>query len=164
MKHKSPSGSTGAQPGAAGSPGLTIGRLANAAQVGVETIRYYQRRELLPVPAAAGVRRYPHAVLQRIHFIRRSQSLGFSLEEIRELLRLEEGGSRREIRRIASARLENVRDKLAALQKMEGVLAHLVEECASSGAHTPCPIITALASEVDLPVGGLSSSIAPHGS
>lgn len=131
------------------SPGLTIGRLAEAAEVGVETIRYYQRRRLLPIPPAVGVRRYPVTVLRRVRFIRRSQALGFSLEEIRELLRLEEGGSRKEVRRIAGDRLTSVRDKLAALQKMEHVLAHLVAECESSGAQAPCPIIGALAAETD---------------
>lgn len=131
--------------------GLTIGRLAEAADVGVETIRYYQRRRLLPVPPAVGVRRYPPAVLRRIQFIRRSQALGFSLEEIRELLRLEEGGSRSEVRRIARDRLASVRDKLAALHKMEHVLAHLVAECESSAAQAPCPIIGALAAEAEGP-------------
>lgn len=129
--------------------GMTIGRLAEAAEVGVETIRYYQRRRLLPIPSAAGVRRYPPVVLRRVRFIRRSQALGFSLEEIRELLRLEEGGSRKEIRRIADVRLASVRDKLVALQRMEHVLAHLVAECESSGPHTPCPIIGALAAEAE---------------
>lgn len=129
--------------------GLTIGRLAEAADVGVETIRYYQRRRLLPVPPAVGVRRYPKEVLRQVRFIRRSQALGFSLEEIRELLRLEEGGSRREVRRIAGDRLASVRDKLAALHKMEHVLAHLVAKCEASGAQAPCPIIGALTAEAE---------------
>ena len=144
--------------GSAAAAGMTIGRLAEAAEVGVETLRYYQRRRLLPVPSAAGVRRYPADVLRRVRFIRRSQALGFSLEEIRELLRLEEGGSRKEIRRIADVRLASVRDKLVALQKMEHVLAHLVAECASSGPHAPCPIIGALAAEAEGHKGDQSPS------
>ena len=135
--------------GSGHSADLTIGRLAAAADVGVETIRYYQRRRLLPIPPAVGVRRYPKEVLRRVRFIRQSQALGFSLEEIRELLRLEEGGSRKDVRRIARDRLANVRDKLAALQKMENVLAHLVAECEASGAQAPCPIIGALAAEAE---------------
>ena len=80
----------------------TIGGLARAAEVGVETVRYYQRRRLLAVPhSGGGIRRYPTAMVERIRFIKRSQNLGFSLEEIRELLRLEAGGSRTSIRRIA---------------------------------------------------------------
>jgi DNA-binding transcriptional MerR regulator len=89
---------------------VTIGKLARAAEVGVETVRYYQRRRLLAVPqSAGGVRRYPLAAIDRIRFIKRSQDLGFSLEEIRELLRLERGGSRSAIRKIAGDRLANIR-------------------------------------------------------
>lgn len=131
------------------SSGLSIGRLTRAAEVGVETIRYYQRRQLLPIPQAVGMRRYSVDVLRRVQFIRRSQALGFTLEEIRELLRLEDGGSRKEVRRIAGARLASVREKLGALQKMEHVLAHLVIECESSGPQAPCPIIGALAAEAE---------------
>ncbi|MDE2252040.1 MAG: MerR family DNA-binding protein [Gammaproteobacteria bacterium] len=125
---------------------MTIGRLAAAARVGVETIRYYQRRQLLPVPAAAGVRRYSSGVLHRVQFIKHAQALGFALVEIRELLRLEDGGTRAEVRQIAGARLKNVRDKLAALQRMERVLGHLLADCEASGPQAPCPIIGALAS------------------
>jgi DNA-binding transcriptional MerR regulator len=70
---------------------VTIGRLGRAAEVGVETVRYYQRRRLLAVPhSGGGVRRYPIATIDRIRFIKRSQDLGFSLEEIRELMCLEQ--------------------------------------------------------------------------
>lgn len=126
---------------------MTIGRLAAAADVGVETIRYYQRRQLLPVPPKAGVRRYSTGVLERIRFIRRSQTLGFTLEEIRELLRLEDIDARVQVRRIARARLAGVREKLAALQAMERVLEHLLMECESTSPYKPCPIIAALNSE-----------------
>lgn len=146
MIRKSNSPTAQAPPAVLGkSIGLTIGRLAEAADVGVETIRYYQRRRLLPIPPSVGVRQYPVEILRRLRFIRRSQALGFSLEEIRELLRLEEGGTRKEVRRIAGDRLASVRDKLVALQKMECVLAHLMAECETSGARAPCPIIGALA-------------------
>lgn len=126
--------------------GVTIGKLARAAQVGVETVRYYQRRHLLAVPHSArgGVRRYPSEMVDRIRFIKRSQSLGFSLDEIRELLRLEEGGSRSAIRKIAATRLTNIRDKLAALKRMESALADLLRECEHANSVAPCPIITAL--------------------
>jgi Hg(II)-responsive transcriptional regulator len=125
---------------------VTIGRLADAAQVGIETIRYYQRRQLLPVPSSlrGGIRRYPAALAERIRFIKRSQYLGFSLEEIRDLMRLEEGGSRAEIRRIAGSRLSNIRDKIADLRRMEHVLSDLVRECEHSRSAGPCPIIAAL--------------------
>lgn len=124
---------------------VTIGGLAHAAAVGVETIRYYQRRRLLAVPpSSGGVRRYSTAMVDRIRFIKRSQNLGFSLEEIRELLRLEKGGARGAIRKIAGARLIVIRDKIAALGQMERVLAALLSECDRTNGATPCPIIAAL--------------------
>lgn len=127
---------------------VTIGKLARAAEVGVETVRYYQRRRLLAVPpSAGGVRRYPVATIDRIRFIRRSQDLGFSLEEIRELLRLEQGGSRSAIRKIAGDRLANIRGKIAALGQMERVLSELVGQCEHTIAAAPCPIIAALSTD-----------------
>ncbi len=124
---------------------MTIGRLARAAEVGVETVRYYQRRHLLAVPhSASGVRRYPTTMVDRIRFIKRSQNLGFTLDEIRELLRLEQGGSRNAIRKIAGARLANIREKIVALEQMERVLSELLCECEHTATATPCPIIAAL--------------------
>ena len=135
---------------------VTIGKLARAAEVGVETVRYYQRRRLLAVPqSAGGVRRYPVATVDRIRFIKRSQDLGFSLEEVRELLRLEQGGSRSAIRKIAGNRLANIREKIAALGQMERVLSELLGQCEHTVAAAPCPIIAALSTErVAAPIGG----------
>jgi Hg(II)-responsive transcriptional regulator len=128
------------------SSSLTIGRLANAANVGVETIRYYQQRGLLPVPSASGAfRYYPTELIDRIHFVKRAQELGFSLDEITELLRLEDGTDRRSIRRIASERLAQTERKLADLRRMQKVLSHLVAECEHARADLPCPIIATLA-------------------
>jgi DNA-binding transcriptional MerR regulator len=127
---------------------VTIGGLARAAEVGVETIRYYQRRRLLAVPHSAGrVRRYPTAVIDRIRFIKRSQNLGFTLDEIRELLRLEQGGSRNAIRKIAGDRLTNIREKIVALEQMERVLSALLCECEHTATAAPCPIIAALSTD-----------------
>lgn len=127
---------------------VTIGRLARAAEVGVETVRYYQRRRLLAVPhSAGGVRRYPVAVIDRIRFIKRSQNLGFTLDEIRELLRLEQGGSRNAIRKIAGDRLANIREKIVALEQMERVLSELLRECELTATAAPCPIIAALSTD-----------------
>ena len=124
---------------------LTIGSLARAAEVGVETVRYYQRRNLLAVPhRTGGVRRYPPAMIDRIRFIRRAQSLGFMLDEIRELLRLERGGSRGAIRSIAGVRLTGIREKIAMLQQMEKLLSELLCECEHTTTAAPCPIIAAL--------------------
>ena len=121
---------------------LTIGRLARAADVGVETIRYYQDRKLLPVPASDGAfRYYPMSLVERIRFIKRAQELGFSLEEVRELLQLEDGTDRRSIRRVAADRLSQIEAKLADLKRMQRVLKDLLTECEHTTAQLPCPII-----------------------
>ena len=126
---------------------LTIGHLARAAGVGVETIRYYQQRGLLPVPEAEGsYRRYPVQLGDRIRFVKRAQELGFSLDEVAELLQLEDGTNRRAIRRIANERLAQIQIKLNDLMRMKATLAHLVHDCEHSGKRQPCPIIAALAS------------------
>jgi MerR family mercuric resistance operon transcriptional regulator len=125
---------------------MTIGRLARAAGVGIETIRYYQRRALLPVPSAVGAfRHYPVTSIERIRFIKRAQELGFSLDEITELLRLEDGSNRISIRRIASDRLQQIEQKLADLKRMQRVLKHLVVQCEHARVSQPCPIIATLA-------------------
>jgi len=128
------------------SEALTIGRLARAAGVGVETIRYYQDRKLLPVPPSTGAfRYYPVTLVDRIRFIKRAQELGFSLEEVAELLHLEEGADRRSVRAIATHRLSQIEQKLAGLRRMQRVLRNLVTECEHTGADLPCPIIGTLA-------------------
>lgn len=129
--------------------GLTIGRLARAASVGIETIRYYQRRELLPVPDTADstFRIYPAETVDRIHFIKRAQELGFSLEEVATFLRLEDGINREAIRKVAADRLSEIRSKIADLQRMEGVLSRLIGECEATGRAKPCPVIAALSGE-----------------
>jgi Hg(II)-responsive transcriptional regulator len=138
-------GTSAARPSRPVAASMTIGRVARAAEVGVETVRYYQRRHLLAVPdSASGVRRYPTAMIDRIRFIKRSQSLGFTLDEIRELLRLEQGGSRNAIRKIAGARLASIREKIVALGQMERVLAELLIECEHTATAAACPIISAL--------------------
>jgi MerR family transcriptional regulator, mercuric resistance operon regulatory protein len=127
------------------SDSLTIGRVAREAGVGIETIRYYQRRKLLPVPPASGAfRHYAPVVVDRIRFIKRAQELGFSLDEIAELLRLDGGSNRVSVRKIAAARLSQIEAKLADLARMQGVLRHLVSACEHTGAELPCPIIASL--------------------
>lgn len=124
---------------------LTIGRLAKAANVGIETVRYYQQRKLLPVPPPRGAfRHYAPELAGRIRFIKRAQELGFSLEEINELLRLQDGADRRAIRRISSERLDQIESKLADLKRMQRALKHLIAECEHTAASKPCPIIETL--------------------
>ena len=124
---------------------LTIGRLARVAGVGIETIRYYQQRGLLPVPAAVGAyRHYPLSITARIRFIKRAQELGFSLDEIAELLRLEDGSDRGPIRLIAADRLRQIEQKLTDLTRMRKTLRHLLSECEHTSNNLPCPIIATL--------------------
>ncbi len=125
---------------------LTIGQLARAAHVGVETIRYYQRRALLPVPQVSnGFRTYALALVERIGFIKRAQELGFTLDEIATLLLLEDTDDRIAIRKVAADRLVQVEAKLVDLQKMQKMLSELIHECEHTGRSQACPIIHALA-------------------
>lgn len=129
---------------------LTIGRLAKQAGIGVETVRYYQRRGLLPVPPDHGsYRQYPVALLDRIRFIKRAQELGFSLDEILELLGLDENTDRSAIRQLAATKIIHIQQKLDDLTRMQATLQHLVSCCAETNRDAPCPIIASLA--VDAP-------------
>jgi len=125
----------------------TIGNVAEVAGVGVETVRYYERRGLVPQPGRAmgAYRRYGKDHVDRIRFVKRAQALGFSLEEIQTLLALEDGTDRRSIRRIATARLEETRRRVADLRRIERVLAHLLHECETHARSPRCPIIAAIA-------------------
>lgn len=123
---------------------MTIGQLAAAAQVNVETVRYYQRRGLLASPArAAGkIARYPDGALTRLRFIRRSQSLGFSLEEVQALLALDQGQACAAARAIGENKLAEVRQRIRALQALEAVLQGMVSECGESNRKkVSCPLI-----------------------
>jgi len=124
---------------------LTIGRLARAAGVHVETVRYYQRRGLLRTPPrpAGGIRRYANGDLQRLRFIRRAKAVGFSLRDIRALLQLDEQ-SCDEVRRIAEQKLAEVRERMRGLESMAKTLETMIHQCESSD-QPVCPIIDSLA-------------------
>jgi len=128
---------------------LTIGRLAKAAGVGIETIRYYQRVQLLPTPAPGHntFRYYPVEMIERIRFIKRAQELGFSLDDIGNLLRLNDGTDREQVRELAQVRLSHIRSKIYDLRKMESILAELVHECAHADHAASCPIIAAFSGQ-----------------
>jgi MerR family mercuric resistance operon transcriptional regulator len=120
---------------------LTIGKLAAAGGVGVETIRFYQRRGLLETPTRdGGIRRYGSEDLRRLRFIRRAQAAGFTLEEIKELLLLDSTEDRPRARELATARIEALDSKIAELEGVRDALRHLAREC-GSGASGPCPIL-----------------------
>lgn len=125
-------------------PDMTIARLAQAGGVGVETIRYYQRRGLLRTPSRpdGGVRRYEADDARRLRFIRSAQSAGFTLDQIAELLSLDAGEDRERARALAEARLSELDARIAELEAARASLRKLAGACAASGAG-PCPILEA---------------------
>lgn len=131
---------------------LTIGTFAKAADVNVETIRFYQRKGLLPEPKRppGGIRRYGPADVARVRFVKAAQRLGFSLDEIGELLSLDDGTHCEEASRLAEHRLEDVRAKLADLARIESVLSQLVHACHAREGPVSCPLIASLQGEAGL--------------
>ena len=124
----------------------TIGQLARNAGVNVETIRYYERRGLIrrPLKPANGYRRYGRDVLARLQFIRRAKTLGFTLDEIANLLALSQGDCI-EIRTLAEQKLGSVRAKISDLERLASVLDELVRQCDERVDNANCPIIETLA-------------------
>lgn len=126
---------------------LTIGRLAAATGVHLETVRYYERIGLMPRPARtkSGHRAYEKAHVRRLAFIRRARELGFGIDDIRALLALAEParGSCAEVRGIAQAHLDDVRAKLADLAKLEQILAETIAHCSGDPAPS-CPVLDML--------------------
>ena len=125
---------------------LTIGSLARMAEVNVETIRFYQRKGLIPEPErpAGGIRRYGSSDVSRVAFIRSAQRLGFSLDEIAELLALEDGSSCAKARTKAEEKLGDVRARVRDLQRIEDVLETLISQCNNAKGKVRCPLIAAL--------------------
>ncbi len=122
---------------------MTISRLARAGGVGVETVRYYQRRGLLGTPEkSGGVRHYGAQDVRRLGFIRSAQTAGFTLEQIGELLALDAGEDRARARELARERIAALDAKIAELGAARASLAKLAADCAAS-ARGPCPIIAA---------------------
>jgi len=129
-----------------GHTSLTIGALASEAGVSVESIRFYQRKGLVREPdrPPGGIRRYRSGDIARVRFIKSAQRLGFSLDEIAELLRLEDGTHCDEARELAERKLSDVRDKLAELRSMESALSQLVSDCRHRPESVSCPLIAGL--------------------
>ncbi len=128
------------------SPSLSIGTCAAAAGVHVETIRFYQRKGLLPEPARphGQIRRYRERDVARVKFVKAAQRLGFSLEKIAALLRLEDGTHCDEARVMAEQKLNDVRAKLRDLRRIESVLRRMIAHCGASQGTVTCPLIAAL--------------------
>lgn len=128
---------------------LTIGAFAKAAGVNVETIRFYQRKGLLPEPdkPIGSIRRYGDADVTRVRFVKSAQRLGFSLDEIAELLQLEDGTHCEEASHLAEHKLKDVRERLSDLARMETALSALVRACHARTGKVSCPLIASLQNE-----------------
>ena len=130
--------------------GMTIGQVARAAEVGVETVRFYERQGLLAEPPrrASGYRMFPPEAVRRLRFIRRAKSLGFSLKDIKGLmdLRLDPEATCADIKRRASEKIAEMEQKITSLEKMKQALGCLVSDCDSKGKRRTeeCPILNSL--------------------
>ncbi len=127
---------------------LTIGKLAGRAGVGVETLRFYERRGLLAEPdrRASGYRQYDEGVVARLRFIRRAKELGFTLKEVAELLDLQHDpeATRSDVRERVRAKVEDIEAKVRDLVRIKGVLLGLAETCHGHGPADDCPILRAI--------------------
>ncbi|WP_353180980.1 MerR family DNA-binding protein [Salinisphaera sp. T5B8] len=122
-----------------------MGKLAAAAGVNLQTVRYYQRRGLIDQPPkpSTGYRRYPRATVDRIRFIKRAQGLGFSLDEIGELLKLGDGHCD-DVRRVAENQRALLAARIADLAAMQDTLDGLIDRCRNAHAPDHCPLIKTL--------------------
>lgn len=131
--------------------GMTIGKAAAAAGVGVETVRFYERRGLIarpPRPVDGGFRLYSDDTVRRVRFVREARELGFSLREAAELLQLRDAAAdAADVRDRARAKLDDVDDKITRLQAIRHALAGLVERCPGAGSLDGCSIMAALEGE-----------------
>lgn len=127
---------------------MRIGEVAAEAAVNIQTLRYYERVGLLPPPGrrSSGYRMYGPEAVRRVRFIKRAQELGFTLREVKELLKLRSVGPARrpKVRAVAQSKLDDIDQKIRDLSAMRGALAHLVTECATHDGSVTCPILEAL--------------------
>ena len=125
---------------------LTIGKVAEAAEVNVETIRFYQRRGILAQPPKklGGLRYYDETAIERVRFIKRAQSLGFSLEEVTALLELQKSGTCAKTRDAAEQKLKIVEDRIRDLQRIQTTIKELIGQCGENAEDVSCPIIESL--------------------
>lgn len=127
---------------------MQIGQVATNAGVNIQTMRYYERRGLIPTPRRrdSGYREYDPETIQLVRFIKRAQELGFTLKEVGELVQLRKIDSKRtsRVRALATAKLDDIQQKMDRLDAMRQALLGLVEECACEGKAPACPIIEAL--------------------
>jgi MerR family mercuric resistance operon transcriptional regulator len=127
---------------------LTIGEVAKAAQIGVETVRFYERESLIAAPPRrpSGYRQYPPETVRRLRFIRRAKELGFTLKEIGELLdlRVAPAKSCADVRSLANAKVADIEAKMTDLARIKAALEKLSRACRGKGPTSECPILDAL--------------------
>lgn len=127
---------------------LTIGEVAKAAEIGVETIRFYEREGLIAEPPrrASGYRQYPREAIRRLRFIRRAKELGFTLREIGELLslRVDPSTTCADVRAMAREKIEDIDGRVAELHRIKDVLERLARSCRGKGPTSECPILDIL--------------------
>ena len=127
---------------------LTIGQLAKRADVGVETVRFYERKALLAEPdrRPSGYRQYDEEVVDRLRFIKRAKELGFTLNEIKELLslRIDPSTTCADVKNRAEEKIDDIQAKIRTLQKMKKALAKVTKACSGRGGTSECPILEAL--------------------
>jgi len=128
---------------------MSIGTLAKAAGVNVETIRFYERKELLLKRADGEIRRYTAEDLHRVKFVKAAKGLGFTLNEIGALLKLEDGTHCGEVRELAGLKLRDVREKMVTLQNMESALERLIAGCCATQDDGFCPLIASLQTKAE---------------
>ena len=138
---------------------LTIGKLARQANVGVETLRYYERRGLIEPQCRtdSGYRLYDDDARKRLQFIRRAQTLGFSLDEVGELLSLSHRptASAADVKQLARVKIDDIETRIRDLERMKTALSSLEERCPGhAGTTADCPILAALNEEVTVLVDG----------
>ena len=127
---------------------LNRGQLAQAAHVNIETVRYYEKRGLIPMPSRspANYRRYPRHTIDRVRFVKHAQDLGFSLDEIKELLSLRatRGARAVEVKRRAVRKIDEITDRIHALERIRTALDRLVSQCSGDGPVESCSILQAI--------------------
>lgn len=132
---------------------LTIGKIARLAEIGVETVRFYEREGLIEEPPRreSGYRQYPEETVHRLRFIKRAKELGFTLREIKELLGLRidlsSAATCNAVRKLAEEKITDVRGRIRTLQRMEAVLVKLVGSCRNRAVTSDCPILEVLQQE-----------------
>ncbi|MCL5774514.1 MAG: MerR family DNA-binding protein [Firmicutes bacterium] len=141
--------------------GLTISQVASSAQVNIETVRYYERRGLIPEPprrksefgfsSHPGYRQYPFETVRRIQFIRRARALGFTLKEIKQLLAIADGKKSgcRDVFKFTTKKIADVEDKIDQLKQMRKMLKDLAKRCTGKGPLSECPVIESLTDGIE---------------